>query len=136
MMRQAPAIKHVVQATALDREVRDAAALSSHRPNLMACLYVQNIFFPRSETHQRQRSQNDNYLTCLSLTTSAGASRALLRIFRIDDERSYKETIYHPILGEKGCAIAKYRELCWLHIGAICRETASKGFIKKRSNQC
>ena len=85
MIRHAPEIRHVVQAAAVGREVRDVAALASHRPELMDRLHMQNIAFPRSETSQPQRPKNHSHLTLMSSIDVVSASRALLTIFRIND---------------------------------------------------
>lgn len=74
MVRQAPEIKHVVQAAVVGREARDVAARSSYRPELMARLRVQNIDFPPNETHQLRRLHN--HLTHTALTRTASAPRA------------------------------------------------------------
>jgi hypothetical protein len=132
MVRHVPAITHVVQAAAVAREVRDVAALASHRPALMPRLLEQHIAFPRSDTPQPQRLYNHHHLTHASSTRTARAARALMPIFgRNDEGLFYEATRDHPVSSEESFTIAKYKELRWRHLIMICRETATKGFYKE-----
>jgi hypothetical protein len=93
MIRQAPAIKHVVQAAVFGRKVRDVAVLPSHGPQLLDRLRFQDIAFPRNETPQPQRNQNHNGLTRMSSNREVDPSSVQLMSFRINGQGAYRETI-------------------------------------------